>query len=62
MDVLLFKIDEIYESLQMFLLKRTLLSLIIPANVTNLTIKISTVNAFIAISASRCGYHAEDDR
>ena len=55
LDVLFFKRSKIYESLQVLLLERTLSSLIIPGNVTNLTIS----NACFAISALRCCYHAE---
>ena len=37
-----FKITEVYESLQVLVLSRILSSLVIPANVTNLTIKVAT--------------------
>jgi len=41
MDVLIFGIAEIYENLQFLSPKLTLSSLIIPANVTKLTIEIA---------------------
>ena len=48
-----FKRTEIYESLQVLLLKRTLFKL---------TLLLYQFIACIAISASCCGYHAEDGR
>ena len=60
LDVRFLNRTEIYESLQVLLIKRTLSSLIIPANVTNLTTKL--VNTWFTISALRCNYHAEDCR
>jgi len=67
LEVRFFKITKIYEILQVLLLKRTLSSLNIPANVAYLQIKLVNVylaanvtytisaNVTYAISASRCG-------
>jgi len=54
-----FKRTEICESLLVLLLKRIWSNLIVPVNVTSVTIHI-VKNACIAISASRCCYHAKD--
>jgi len=49
LDVLVYNRTKIYENVQVLLLKRTLSSLIIPVNVTNL--KFNLLNVHIAICA-----------
>jgi len=60
LDVLFFKIAETYESLEVLLLKRTLYSLMFPANVTKLTIQIAKcAHCYICFTLRQCGYHVD---